>query len=425
MFALVDANSFYCSAEQVFRPEWRGKPIIVLSNNDGCIVAANKQAISLGITKFQPYFKVQQLCKEKGIIVCSSNYELYGDLSNKMMQIIGRYAPQQHIYSIDESFLSFEHYMQSIPCLIEHAQKIRKAVWKETRLPVCVGLGPTLTLAKLANHIAKRLPEFKGVYLLESLSSLNKTDTQKQLLEKLSTGDVWGIGRKTVKKLQAHGIHNIAELMYIKPHQIKQHFNVELLRTIKELSGEQCKCWDQTRADKLQIFSSRSLGTRIVDIDSLKQALVKHASIAAAKARKQGLLCAAFIVFTANSPFDKQPRSFKIIKHFRPPTNSTADLIQAISEAMSALYMPGVQYYKIGVGLLDLTSEHDQQYELFNPHKTDAPLMKLLDNINHKYGSDTLHYASQGLDEKWSMRREFLTPQYTTSWGDIPKIHCE
>ena len=400
MFALVDANSFYCSAEQVFRPEWRGKPIIVLSNNDGCIVAANKQAISLGIKKFQPYFKVQLLCKEKGIIVCSSNYELYGDLSSKMMQVIGRYAPQQHIYSIDESFLSFEHCMQSIPCLIEHAQQIRKAVWKETRLPVCVDLGRTLTLAKLANHIAKRLPESKGVYLLESLSLLDKTDAQKQLLEKLPPGDVWGIGRKTAKKLQDHGINNIAELIHLKPHQIKQHFNVELLRTIKELNGEQCKGWDQTRADKLQIFSSRSLGTRIADIDSLKQALVKHASIAAFKARKQGSLCGALIAFIANSPFDKQPRSFKIIKHFRPPTNSTAELIQTINEAMGFLYVPGVQYYKIGVGLLDLSSECHQQYELFNPQKSDALLMKLLDNINHKYGSNTLHYASQGLDEK-------------------------
>ena len=425
MFALVDANSFYCSAEQVFRPEWRGKPIIVLSNNDGCIVTANKQAIALGIEKFQPYFKVQQICKEKGIVVCSSNYELYGDLSSKMMQVIGRYAPQQHIYSIDESFLSFEHCSQSIPCFVEHAQKIRKAVWKETRLPVCIGLGTTLTLAKLANHIAKRLPEFKGVYLLNNLSFSSKENDHNKFLETLSPSNVWGIGRKTTKKLQTHGVNNLTELMTLQPHIIKQYFNVELLRTIKELNGEQCKGWDQTRADKLQIFSTRSVGKRIIDIESLKQALVKHASITAVKARQQRSLCGALMAFAANSPFDKQPQSFKMIKHFNPPTNSTAELIQAISEAMSALYMPGVQYYKIGVGLLDLSSERHQQYELFNPHKTDASLMKLLDNINHKYGSDTLHYASQGVDEKWSMRREFLTPQYTTSWEDIPKIHCE
>ena len=157
----------------------------------------------------------------------------------------------------------------------------------------------------------------------------------------------------------------------------------------------------------------------------MKQALVKHASIAAAKARKQGSLCGTLIAFATNSPFDKQPRSFKIIKHFRPLTSSTADLIHAISEVMSILYIPGVQYYKIGIGLLDLTSECHQQYELFNPQKADSSLMKLLDNINYKYGTDTLHYACQGVDEKWRMRRDFLTPQYTTSWRYIPKIHCE
>ena len=418
MYALVDANSFYCSAEQVFRPEWRGKPLIVLSNNDGCIVAANKQALALGIKKFQPYFKAQSLCQKTGVIVCSSNYELYADLSSKMMQVIGRFAPLQHVYSIDESFLDFEHCQQSIPCLIQHAQKLRKAVWKETRLPVCVGLGPTLTLAKLANHVAKKWPNYQGVCLLDN------PQIRQQLFEQLAPDHVWGIGRKTTAKLSDLGITSIAKLTRLKPHEIRQHFNIELVRTIKELNGEVCKGWDETRADKQQIFSTRSVGQRILDRSSLQQALAKHTAIAAVKARQQGSLCSTLMAFAANSPFDKQPRSFKVIRHFTPATNSTPDLIKAINESIDSLFKTGIQYYKVGVGLLDLSNEQHQQFELFSERKSDDGLMKLLDNINQKYGTDTLLCASQGLDEKWAMRRQFLTPQYTTNWHDIPKIHC-
>ena len=396
MFALIDANSFYCSAEQVFRPEWRGKPLIVLSNNDGCIVAANKQAQALGIKKFHPYFKAQLLCEKMSIIVCSSNYELYADLSSKMMQIIGRFAPLQHIYSIDESFLSFTHCQQSIPCLIHHAQKLRKAVWKETRLPVCVGLGPTLTLAKLANHAAKKWPDYQGVCLLDD------PEIRQYLFEHLSPGDVWGIGRKTTKKLLALGIDSIAKLVQLDLHEIRQNFNVEVLRTIKELNGEVCMEWDEVRADKQQIFSTRSVGRRIIDISSLQQALAKHTAIAAVKARQQGSLCSTLMAFAANSSFDKQPRSFKLIKHFTPPTNNTPDLIKAINENIDSLFKPGIQYYKIGVGLLDLSNEQHQQLDLFSEHKGDNKLMKLLDDINQKYGTDTTQYASQALDEKWA-----------------------
>ncbi|PKH02023.1 DNA polymerase V subunit UmuC [Psychromonas sp. MB-3u-54] len=417
MFALIDANSFYCSAEQVFRPQWRGRPIIVLSNNDGCIVAANKQAIALGIKKFQPYFKAKLLCEKMGIIVCSSNYELYADLSSKMMQVIGRFAPLQHVYSIDESFLTFDR-CSSIHCLVQHAQKIRKAVWKETRLPVCVGLGPTLTLAKLANHIAKKWPDYQGVCLLDN------PQIREQLFKQLAPADVWGIGRRTSKKLSTLGINNVSKLMRLNTHEIRQNFNVELMRTIKELNGEVCKGWDQTRADKQQIFSTRSVGQRIIEITTLQQALAKHTAIAAVKARQQGSLCGTLMAFAASSPFDKQPRSFKIIKHFTQATNNTLDLLMAINNNIDSLFQPGIQYYKVGIGLFNLSSEKHQQFELFSEPKSDDRVMKVLDNINQKYGTDSVLLASQGIDEKWAMRRQFLTPQYTTKWHDIPKIHC-
>ena len=418
MFALVDANSFYCSAEQVFRPEWRGKPIIVLSNNDGCIVAANKQAIALGIKKFQPYFQAQALCQKKGVIVCSSNYELYADLSSKMMQVIGRFAPLQHIYSIDEAFLSFNNCERSIPNFIQYGQCIRRAVWKETRLPVCVGFGSTMTLAKLANHIAKKSPEHQGVCLLDN------RQIKQQYFQRISPSEVWGIGRRTASKLLSLGIVNIAQLVSLNINEIRQHFNVEMLRTICELKGESCKGWDEVRSDKIQVFSTRSVGQRIVDINLLQQALAKHTAIAAAKIRQQQSRCGTLIAFAANSPFDKQPCAFKLVKHFSPPTNSTPELIKAINEDIYSLFNAGVQYYKIGVGLVNLSSEKYQQFELFNRHESNSSLMSLVDSINQKYGTDSILFASQGIDQKWAMRRQFLSPQYTTNWNDIPKIQC-
>ncbi|WP_137297662.1 Y-family DNA polymerase [Psychromonas sp. SP041] len=419
MYALIDANSFYCSAEQVFRPEWRCKPIIVLSNNDGCIVAANKQALELGIKKFQPFFKVKSLCEHYGVIVCSSNYELYADLSHKMMQVIGRFGPEQYIYSIDESFLNLNECNKAIPDLMLHGQKIRRAVWKENRLPVCVGIGKTLTLAKVANHVAKKWPGFNGVCVFDD------EKLKKEVFEQLCPGDVWGIGRKTNEKLKQNGITNVWQLSKADVKNLPAAgFNVELERTIRELNGIPCKNWDSVRADKKQIFSTRSLGERINDRESLNQALAKHAGIAAEKARKQGLVCSALMVFSANSPFDHNPCSFKFLTQFYPATNNTAHLLKAISENIHLLYRPGVSYHKIGVGLIELSSESHMQWDLFNPPQTNAPLMNVLDKINERYGKDSAFFVAQGTQEKWGMRRDLLTPQYTTNWNHVPIISC-
>lgn len=210
MFALVDANSFYCSCEQVFRPDWRGKPVVVLSNNDGMVVAANRQAKEAGIPKFVPYFQIRDLCQKKGVIALSSNYELYADLSAKMMQIIGRFAPEQYVYSIDESFLSFARCYPAITCLKTQAQAIRRAVWKEARLPVCVGIGSTLTLAKIANHAAKKISGYAGVCVIDS------EPQRLAILQQMPVGEVWGIGRRLSAKLTLIVVarkHNTASLI--------------------------------------------------------------------------------------------------------------------------------------------------------------------------------------------------------------------
>ncbi len=418
MFALVDANSFYCSAEQVFRPDWRGKPIVVLSNNDGCVVAANKQAKAAGVEKFKPYFAVRELCEKQGVIALSSNYELYGDLSAKMMQVIGRFAPEQHIYSIDETFLSFHRCYPAIKDLQQQGQLIRKTVWKECRLPVCVGIGPTLTLAKAANHAAKKICGFDGVCVLDNEAA------RLQVLSQMDVTDVWGIGRRIGKKLQLMKVRNAEHLAKMPPKMARKNFSIEMERTVLELNGIPCKGWDEARADKKQIYSTRSVGERITDIQSLHQALAKHVGVAAAKARAQGSACRVMLAFANNSPYDEQPCSFKQIIQFPTATNDTTVMATAVAKVVPALFKPGVRYYKIGVGLLDLCQSTKQQLDLFETSPDNAQLMHVLDGLNHRYGTDTLFLAAQGIEQKWTMRRDLLTPQYTTNWKHLPKARC-
>ncbi|MEJ2763644.1 Y-family DNA polymerase [Photobacterium sp. MCCC 1A19761] len=418
MFALVDANSFYCSAEQVYRPDWRGRPIIVLSNNDGCIVAANRQAREAGIEKFKSYFEVKGLCKAKGVIVCSSNYELYGDLSAKMMEVIGRFAPEQHIYSIDESFLSFQRCSKAIPDFAAHGSLLRRTVWKECRLPVCVGMGPSLTLAKVANHAAKKIPGYQGVCVLD------ESRAWRSVLAQMTTRDIWGIGGRIARRLSLVGIETALQLADMPPGLARKQFNVELERTVRELNGQPCKVWDEARADKKQIFSTRSMGQRITSLTELEQALCKHAGIAAAKARRQQSLCRQILIFAGNSPYDEAPVSRRFQYRFAFPTDDTRQLTQIASQAAKSLFIPGVRYYKVGVGLIDLEDARHAQQDLFNTSPADPTLMKAFDGINGKFGSDTVFMAAQGITPKWAMRREFLSPQYTTKWRDLPIIKC-
>ena len=418
MFALVDANSFYCSAEAVFRPDWRDKPIIVLSNNDGCIVAANRRAKEAGIQKFTPYFQARNLCQQKGIIVCSSNYELYADLSAKLMQIIGQFAPEQHIYSIDETFLSLNKSQLAISDLVTHGALIRRTVWKQTRLPVCVGMGATLTLAKLANHYAKKNQNTQGVCVLDSQQKIAAA------LRCTAIDDVWGVGRRLSAKLKLMNIFTAHDLANMPAKLAKKQFSIELERTVRELNGIVCKQWDSVRVDKKQIFSTRSTGQRITQLNELQQALSKHVGIAAAKARAQNSGCKNILVFANSSPHDVTPYYFKKLIKFSHVTNCTFQIGAAVSKIVPELFREGVNYYKIGVGLLDLADMKCQQLDLFDKPKGNSELMQAVDTLNKKYGRDTVFVSAQGTQVKWSMRREFLTPQYTTDWNNIPRIRC-
>lgn len=291
-------------------------------------------------------------------------------------------------------------------------------MWKEARLPVCVGIGATLTLAKIANHAAKKLAGYQGVCVID-----NERD-RIAILKQLKVGEVWGIGRRLSAKLELMQINSAFELSKLPPGLARKQFSIEVERTVRELNGEVCKLWDEARADKKQIFSTRSMGERITDVESLLQALSKHLGIAAAKARQQGSTCKAMLLFASNSPHDERPVSYKTVVHFPCPTNCTVELTQALTAAAPKLFRDGVRYYKIGVGLIELASERHSQLDLFHSPSAKSGLMQTVDELNQRYGTDTLFVAAQGIEHKWAMRRDLLTPQYTTKWRSLPRVKC-
>ncbi|WP_339683771.1 Y-family DNA polymerase [uncultured Pseudoalteromonas sp.] len=419
MYALVDAVAFYASAEKVFDPAIRSKPVVVLTNNDGCICAVCPIARRLNIPKFAPYFKVKQLLAQNNVVIRSSNYELYADLSDKMMNVIGRFCDVQHVYSIDESFLHFNGYTPVINDWFAYGHTIRRTVWRETKLPVGVGFGSTATLAKAANHAAKKLSGFNGVAVINCEAS------RKAILQRMSCQDIWGIGKRLAKKLKVMNIHTAWQLAQQNPNSMRRAFSVVVERTVNELNGIPCLNWDDVRQDKREIFSTRSFGERIYEPTALKTALINHVTVVASKLRKQKSLTKQLYIFAASSSHENVFYKKSYMYTFASPTNDTCVMASAVSQVFEQIYQPGIRYYKCGVGALELIAQQFQQDDLFNKRTDNPPLMNCLDAINKRYGKGMLSLASSKLNEGWHMNRNFLSPQYTTRWRDIPKIYCE
>ncbi|MBB1288960.1 Y-family DNA polymerase [Pseudoalteromonas sp. SR43-6] len=419
MYALVDAVSFYASAEKVFDPAIRSKPVVVLTNNDGCVCAICPIARRLNIPKFGPYFKVKHLLEQNNVVIRSSNYELYADLSDKMMNIIARFCDTQHIYSIDESFLHFDGYTSLIKDWHEYGHTIRRTVWRETKLPVGVGFGPTPTLAKAANHAAKKLSGFNGVAVI------NSEQTRQAILQRMSCEDVWGIGRRLAKKLKIMNIHTAWDLAQQNPRAMRRAFSVVVERTVSELNGITCLNWDDVRQDKREIYSTRSFGERICEPTALKTALINHVTTVANKLRAQRSLTHQLYIFAASGAHENKYYKKSFVYKFPSPTNDTCVMANAVSEVFNKIYQPGIRFYKCGVGAVELISEQFQQNDLFNKSPDNPKLMQCLDTINNRYGKGMLSLASSKLNDRWHMNRDFLSPQYTTRWRDIPKIYCE
>ena len=418
--ALIDVNNFYVSCERVFNPKLVGKPVVVLSNNDGCAVARSNEAKALGVAMGAPWFKLKDLAKQHGIIGLSSNYALYADMSNRVMSILRDYSPDQEVYSIDESFLDLTGFQSRD--LIKYGQHMRKRILRWTGLPVCVGIGSTKTLAKLANHCAKKQPVFNSVCNLNNLSNAELD----LLLSQIDVGEIWGIGRKLAPKLQALGINSVLDLKRASPERLRQQFSVVMEKTVRELNGTVCIELEDIAPSKQQIMSSRSFGQSVEDYNSLAESITLYVSTAAVKLRKQQSLAGSVYVYIATSPFklDEKQYSNGIRIPLPNPTDDTRQLVNIALWALKQLYRPNYCYAKAGVVLSELVTRQHLQNDLFARLPSSDALMTVMDGINRKMGEESIKLASEGFVRPWRMKQGNKSPSYTTKWGELPVVYA-
>lgn len=426
VFALVDCNNFYASCEKLFRPDLAKVPVVVLSNNDGCVVARSKEAKQLGIKMGVPVFQVQALMRQHGVRAFSSNYALYADMSQRVMSTLEAMAPKVEVYSIDEAFLDLAG-LQPLRNLTAFGLEIRQRIQQWQGITVCVGIAPSKTLAKLANHAAKTWHKTGGVV------DLTDRSRQRKLLALLPVNEVWGIGGKLSKRLQQLGIDTALQLADANPNYIRQHFSVVVERTVRELNGESCMVLEDIAPTKKQIISSRSFGQRITDKHQMCEAISEYISRACNKLRHEQQQAKHLTVFMRTSPFsDKDPpySASKSVALDTPASDTRLFLAKAM-QLLDALWVNGHRYAKAGVMLTDFYDPGVVQPDLFCEQanvaeqpgraQADQKLMQLIDKLNAKQ-SKTIWFASQGGKQEWSMKRELLSPAYTTNWGELPAV---
>lgn len=421
VFMLVDVNNFYVSCEQVFNPKLEGVPMVVLSNNDGCAVARSAEAKALGVKMGEPWHKLKDLAKQHGILAFSSNYTLYGDMSQRAVEVLSTFTPNLEVYSVDESFLQTESVLKLYPSATAMGQQIRERMRQWLGLPVCVGIGPTKTLAKLANHMAKKMPQFNGVCDLHAIPRVERI----QLLAEIDVGEVWGVGRRVAIRLNDMGIYTVLDLRNAKSAEIRKHFNVVLERTCQELRGVPCLELEEVAPDKKQIMSSKSFGQPVTEVADLCEAVSAYVERAAQKLRAQESLAGGLYVFLRTNPFDPNAAQYSANHHvsFGVPTDDTRLISDLAIQVIKHLFKPGFIYKKAGVMLTGLTEKASHQHDLFadvEGQSKSAKLMKALDEINGRFGRDSLICASSGLDRRWAMKCSNRSPKYTTAWMDLP-----
>lgn len=421
MFALVDVNSFYASCETAFRPDLKGRPVVVLSNNDGCVIARNAEAKRAGVKMGDPYFRQKDLFRRYGVVCFSSNYELYADMSSRVMSTLESMSPRCEIYSIDEAFCDLTG-VRNCRVLQEFGQELKDAVYQNTGLAVGVGIAQTKTLAKLANHAAKKWQRQTG-----GVVDLSNQERQRKLMAALPVDEVWGVGRRISKKLEAMGLKTVLDLADTDIHFIRKHFNVVLERTVRELRGEPCLELEEFAPVKQEIVCSRSFGERITDYDAMRQAICSYASRAAEKLRGEHQYCRFISTFVKTSPFAlNEPyygnsASVKLLT----PTQDSRDIIAAATRSLDAIWRDGHRYQKAGVMLGDFFSQGIAQLNLFDdnaPRRGSEKLMEVLDHLNAKEGKGALYFAGQGIQQQWAMKREMLSPRYTTRYEDLLQV---
>ena len=417
MFALIDCNNFYASCERLFRPDLRHTPIVVLSNNDGCVIARSNEAKALGIQMGVPFFQIKSLIKNHHVAVFSSNYTLYGDLSQRVMRVIEETWAEVEIYSIDEAFLdlsSLAAHEHDAFCL-----QLQQKILRYTGIPTSIGIGSTKTLAKAANFLAKKklkIPVF----------NLSQTNFW---LAHIDVADVWGIGRQWTVKLKQQGIQTAFDLSQLNPHQIKRQYNIVLMRTVMELQGIRCHGIEETKP-KQSIMSSKSFGQMQTQLSDLLQAVSCHAARACEKARAQNLLATNVHVFLRSNPFRQDLKQYVNSIEYRlvNPTHDTRSITQVAMRSLTKLFKTGIYYKKVGVMLGELIPKNPTQPDMFNPiTEQDAQkseqLMLVFDKINARFGSHTVRLAAEGYHQAWKMRSELRSPGYTTRWSELPIVN--
>ena len=419
MFALVDCNNFYASCERVFRPELRGKPIVVLSNNDGCVIARSNEAKKFGIPMGAAAYQYEETFADNNIFVFSSNYALYGDMSARVMDILATLAPEIEVYSIDEAFLKFEgcDYIN----LQEYGKMMVKTVTKSTGIPISVGIANTKALAKVANKVAKKFPDKTGSsYLIDS------DEKRIKALKWLPIEDVWGIGRRHAKRLMALGIKNAYEFTQLPDQWVRKNMSVVGLRLKHELEGKPRLDMETAKA-KQNIATTRSFDTNYTGFDQLRERITTFSVTCAEKLRRQKSSCNALLIFLHTNGFrsDLPQYSRNIVMKLPFPTNSSIEIAKFAVEGLSLIFKQGYQYKKAGVIVMDITPEETNQISMFeNTNPKHKLLMDVMDRLNSAIGQKKVKLASQALDRTWKMKQERLSPRYTTRLSEIITIHA-
>lgn len=418
--ALVDCNNFYVSCERVFNPKLEGKPVVVLSNNDGVAVARSNEVKALGIRMADPWFKMEKIAKQHGIIAYSSNYTLYGDMSARVMSILSTFTPRQEIYSIDECFLDLDGFDPQ--SLVSYAQTIRQTVKRNVGIPVCVGIADTKTLAKLANHCAK-----KGLAGGDGVCDFGQMDEQQRrsLFASIPVGEIWGVGSRITEKLMTMNIRSVEALRSANLEMIRRQFSVVLARTVQELNGTPCIELEDDNIPRQQIMVSRSFGATVTSLEDLSESVAHFATRAAEKLRDDGSVASSVCVYIRTNPFKEDEPQYQqsLVVPLSQPSDNTTKLVKAALAGLKEIYRLGYRYKKTGVMLMGLQVKGTVQATLFDDPveqtKSDA-LMHVMDSINLKMGSGSLTIAASGIRQRWAMRRELKSPNYTSDWNELP-----
>jgi DNA polymerase V len=413
-FALVDCNNFFVSCERAFRPDLEHKPVMVLSNNDGCVISRSQEVKDMDIPMGAPYFKIKDWARKYNVHVFSSNFALYGDLSHRVMTTLEQFTDEIEFYSIDEAFLQFP----ASPTLIAYAAEIRRTVRQWTRIPVSIGIASTKTLAKIANHIAKKNPVHNGVFKLKN----EEVDTY---LAKLPASEVWGIGRQQTLFLRENGIRTALELKNAPDQWVKKNLSVTGFKIVSELRGISCLPLETAPTPKKGIISSRSFGRAITNLNELEEAVALYTTRAAEKLREEHRAATAMYVMIRTNYHNQDKKYSKSLMRSLPLASAhTPYLISQALEILREIYKEGFKYWKAGVGFVGLVPDTEQQQNLFikTDHHKNNRLMKAVDQLNNRFGDNTVTFAATGKKRGWKMKSGFRSPRYTTVVGEVPRV---